>query len=127
VQLLGHRDDVDRLYSAMDAFVLASHREGFPRAAMEASAMALPVVATDVRGCREVVDPGVTGALLPVRDPIALAEALRGLEDPSRRVGLGAAARERALRCFDEQKVVDIVLDTYRAVADRKSIDLRGL
>ena len=61
VRFLGHRDDVDALYAAMDVFVLASHREGFPRAAMEATAMGLPVVATDVRGCREVVDDGVTG------------------------------------------------------------------
>ena len=57
VVFLGHRDDVDRLYAAMDVFVLASRREGFPRAAMEATAMGLPVVATDIRGCREVVDP----------------------------------------------------------------------
>ncbi len=78
---------------AMDVFVLASHREGFPRAAMEASAMALPVVATDVRGCREVVDHGVTGALVPVRDPSALAEALLSFDDPVRRARLGAAAR----------------------------------
>jgi glycosyltransferase involved in cell wall biosynthesis len=127
VQLLGHRDDVDRLYAAMDAFVLASHREGFPRAAMEASAMALPVVATDVRGCREVVDPGVTGALVPVRDPAGLADALRGLEDPARRTQLGAAARARALRCFDEATVVDLVLHTYREIASRKSLDLGAL
>ena len=128
VQLLGHRDDVDRLYAAMDVFVLASHREGFPRAAMEASAMALPVVATDVRGCREVVDPGVTGTLVPVRDPTALAEALRGARAiPAPRARLGAAGRRRALRGFDERRVVDTVLDTYREVARRKGSTSRGL
>src|SRR5262249_26834516 len=63
VRFLGHRDDVDRWYAAMDGFVLASRREGFPRAAMEASAMGLPVVATNIRGCREVVEPGITGTL----------------------------------------------------------------
>ena len=55
VQFLGYREDVDDLYAAMDLYVLASHREGFPRSAMEAAAMGLPVVATDIRGCREVV------------------------------------------------------------------------
>ena len=62
----------------MDVFVLASHREGFPRAAMEATAMGLPVVATDVRGCREVVDAGVTGTLVPVGDAAALARGAPG-------------------------------------------------
>ena len=92
VLFLGQRDDVDRLYSAMDVFVLASHREGFPRAAMEATAMGLPVVATDIRGCREVVDPGVTGSLVPVRDPSALASTLLALSDPSLRSRHGHAA-----------------------------------
>jgi glycosyltransferase involved in cell wall biosynthesis len=127
VRLLGHRDDVDRLYAAMDVFVLASHREGFPRAAMEASAMALPVVATDVRGCREVVVPGVTGALVEVRDPAALAAALGDLGDPATRARLGAAARARALHHFDERRVVETVLRTYRAIAERKQLELRSL
>src|SRR5262249_13876117 len=96
VRFLGHRDDVDALYAAMDVFVRAPHREGFPRAAMEAAAMGLPVVATDVRGCREVVDDGVTGSLVPVDDPAALVEALWALQDPGRRGALGAAARMRA-------------------------------
>ncbi len=69
----GHRDDIETLYSAMDVFVLASHREGFPRAAMEAAAMGLPVVATDVRGCRQVVEDGRTGSsyrcATPARSP----------------------------------------------------------
>jgi glycosyltransferase involved in cell wall biosynthesis len=125
--LLGHRDDVDRLYSAMDVFVLASHREGFPRAAMEASAMGLPVVATDVRGCREIVEPGVTGSLVPVRDPAALATALLELGDPSHRARLGTGAQERARTHFDERRVVETVLDTYRDVARRKGVDLGGL
>ena len=66
VAFLGLRDDVEALYTAMDIYVLASHREGFPRSAMEAAAMGLPVVATDIRGCRQVVDDGRTGRLVPV-------------------------------------------------------------
>jgi glycosyltransferase involved in cell wall biosynthesis len=127
VRFLGHRDDVERLYAAMDVFVLASHREGFPRAAMEASAMGLPVVATDVRGCREVVEAGVTGELVPVQDPEALARALLGFADPWRRDSFGSAARHRARTEFDERRVVEIVLDTYREVAARKGVDLGPL
>jgi glycosyltransferase involved in cell wall biosynthesis len=127
VCFLGHRDDVDRLYAAMDVFVLASHREGFPRAAMEASAMGLPVVATDVRGCREVVDPGRTGTLVPRGDAAALARALLDLGDQGRRSALGRAAHERAREHFDERRVVEIVLDTYREVGRRKAVPLPGL
>ena len=127
VRFLGHRDDVERVYAAMDVFVLASHREGFPRAAMEASAMGLPIVATDVRGCREVVDPGRTGTLVPRKDPAALARALLALDDAEARTRLGRAAHRRARDHFDERHVVDTVLATYREVARRKGLDLDGL
>ena len=124
VRFLGMRDDVDRLYGAMDLFVLPSWREGFPRAAMEAAASGLPVIASDVRGCRQVVDDGVTGLLVPVRDGAALADAIRALgDDPDRRAAMATAAVERAAAEFDERRVVDIVLDTYRRVAGRKRLD----
>jgi glycosyltransferase involved in cell wall biosynthesis len=128
VRFLGHRDDVDRLYSAMDLFVLASHREGFPRAAMEASAMGVPLVATDIRGCRQVVESGVTGLLVPPRDPGSLARSLRTLgDDPGRRAHMASAARARAIEQFDERRVVTTVLDTYRQVATRKGVDRFGI
>ena len=121
VVFLGHRLDVEALYAAMDVFVLPSYREGFPRAAMEAAASGLPIVATDVRGCRQVVDHDVTGLLVPVRDGAALAEAIVALgDDPTRREAMGKAATVRAQEHFDERKVVRIVLDTYREVAARK-------
>jgi glycosyltransferase involved in cell wall biosynthesis/FMN phosphatase YigB (HAD superfamily) len=123
VRFLGMRDDVDRLYHAMDLFVLPSWREGFPRAAMEAAASGLPVIASDVRGCRQVVEPDVNGLLVPVRDAAALAAAITALGgDPERRRRMGAAAVERARAEFDERRVVDIVLDTYRRVAGTKGL-----
>jgi glycosyltransferase involved in cell wall biosynthesis len=123
VRFLGMRDDVDRLYGAMDMFVLPSWREGFPRAAMEAAASGLPVIATDVRGCRQVVDDGVTGLLVPPRDGGVLAEAVRALgDDPDRRQRMGEAAVDRARAEFDERRVVEIVVDTYRRVAARKRL-----
>jgi glycosyltransferase involved in cell wall biosynthesis len=111
--LTGHREDVERLYAAMDLFCLPSHREGFPRAAMEAASCGLPVVATDIRGCRQVVAAGSTGTLVPVRDPAALAAALGGYLDPGRRAREGSAARAKAVREFDERAVVSKVLDAY--------------
>ena len=115
VRFLGMRTDMEDLYSAMDLFVLPSHREGFPRAAMEAAAMGLPVVATDIRGCRQVVEDGVNGLLVPVRDPRALAAAISKLgEDRELRDKMSSASARVARERFDEQEVVRIVMDTYR-------------
>jgi len=114
VRLLGFRDDVERLYAAFDVFVLASHREGYPRAAMEAAAAGLPLVVTDVRGCRQVVDDGVNGYLVSPRDPGALAEAIsRAAADPERRRAMGRASRAKAEADFDERRVVRTVLAAY--------------
>jgi glycosyltransferase involved in cell wall biosynthesis len=125
VRFLGQRDDVERLYTAMDVFTLPSHREGFPRAAMEAAASGLPVVATDIRGCRQVVDPGANGVLVPVRDPGALARALRSVgDDRALRERLSTTARAIAVARFDERDVVARVIDTYRTVAARKGFHL---
>lgn len=123
VRILGMRPDLDELYPAMDIFVLASHREGFPRAAMEAAAMGLPVIATDIRGCREVVRDGFNGLLVPVEDPPALETAIRRLgEDPDFRADLGRAGAALAKREFDEERVVTRVLDAYREGARRKGL-----
>lgn len=117
VRFLGMRTDIETIYAAMDIFVLASHREGFPRAAMEAAAMGLPVVATDIRGCREVVCDGENGILVPLRNSRAIASAVRRLSaDPLGRERMGAASRRRALDRFDERLVVNTVLETYEAV-----------
>jgi glycosyltransferase involved in cell wall biosynthesis len=114
VTFLGMRDDVHRLYAAMDLYVLASHREGFPRSAMEAAAMGLPVVATDIRGCRQVVDHRVNGLLVPVRDPDALGAAIGELVgDASRRTAMGEAARAKAVAAFDDRRQIDLTLEVY--------------
>ena len=84
--------------------------------------MGLPVVATDIRGCREVVEPGVNGDLVPVRDPAAIAAALTRLADPVRRERYGAASRALAEERFDERAVVQRVLAAYDAVARRKGL-----
>ncbi len=98
---------MEELYQAFDLFVLPSHREGFPRSAMEAAACGLPVVATDIRGCRQVVDDGRTGLLVPVRDAVALADAMADLAaDPIRRQAMGHAARVLAEKEFDDRQVI---------------------
>lgn len=117
-QLLGHRRDVERLYAAMDVFMLPSHREGFPRAVMEAAAMGKPCVVTNVRGCRQTVVHEENGLLVPARDPAALADALeRLLRSGEERERMGMASRAKAIREFDETKVISAILDAYRKLA----------
>lgn len=114
IDFLGMRSDVERLYPAFDVYVLASHREGFPRSAMEAAAMGLPLVATDIRGCRQVVDHDVTGLLVPVHDPAALGAAIGALaSDPDRRARMATASRAKAVAEFDDRRQVAITLDVY--------------
>ncbi len=121
VALLGMREDVERLYPAFDLYVLASYREGFPRSAMEAAAIGLPIVATDIRGCRQVVDEGVTGHLVPARDASMLAAAIgRLVADASTREAMGAAARAKAIAEFDDRRQVTITLALYERLRARR-------
>ncbi len=113
----GHRDDVDELMTAMDIYSLPSYREGYPRSAMEAGAMSLPVVATNIRGCREVVVDGQTGFLVPVRDSQALADAIEKLIiDKQLKSAMGLNARQRAEANFDENRVIEIILEEYQTL-----------
>jgi glycosyltransferase involved in cell wall biosynthesis/ribosomal protein S18 acetylase RimI-like enzyme len=123
VTFTGWRKDVRDLLAVFDVFVLASWREGFPRSAVEAAAMAKPLVLTDIRGCREVVRHGVEGLLIPTRSPGHLAEAITLLaQDPALRATLGEAARSRALESFDERRIADLVVRSYGQLLARKGI-----
>jgi len=96
VSFTGERHDMDRVLSALDLLALSSDFEGLPNVVMEAMAAGRPVVATDLGGCRELIVDGVTGLLVPVGDPGALAERMiQVLSLPDRGRSLGAAGSER--------------------------------
>jgi glycosyltransferase involved in cell wall biosynthesis len=117
VLFLGERTDIDEIYPIMDIFVLPSHREGFPRAVLEASALARPIIATDIRGCREAVDNGSTGVLVPKKDPQKLAKAIMYFfENPDKAKQMGKNASTKALKEFDEQLVFAKLIREYRAL-----------
>jgi glycosyltransferase involved in cell wall biosynthesis len=113
----GGREKMEEVYQGFDMFVLPSHREGFPRSAMEAAASGLPVIATDIRGCREAVSHGVSGLLVPLRDPPRLAAAVEELAaDAERRRLMGAAGRCKAEAEFDDRAVVAKTLEAYERI-----------
>jgi glycosyltransferase involved in cell wall biosynthesis len=119
VEYLGEVSDVRSILAAADVMVLPSYyREGTPRSLLEAGAMGKPIITTDNVGCREVVDQGVNGLLVPVKNARALAEAMMCmLEDPERRRRMGAAGREKIVREFDESIVIQRCMDVYRKAA----------
>jgi glycosyltransferase involved in cell wall biosynthesis len=115
VQFLGYRYDIPELTAQADVAVLTSVKEGIPRALMQAMAVGVPVVATDVKGSREVVVDGQTGFLVPLDDAPALAERLAKLfssADLRRHLGAGGIAHARAH--FDEERVVEHLAQLYR-------------
>jgi glycosyltransferase involved in cell wall biosynthesis len=102
VRLLGWRDDVPALLAACDLFLLTSRFEGLPRAALQAIAASVPVVATDTGGIAEIVVSGESGVLVPVGDGEAAARAVVSLAaDPAGRSRLAAEARRRLDGTFD--------------------------
>lgn len=112
---LGYRADADRILKAADLFVLPSYREGLPRSVIEAMATGLPVIASDILACRELVDDKGTGLLVPPREAAALADALGELATSAEtRKRMGARARELAVERHDERLVLRRQVDVFR-------------
>jgi glycosyltransferase involved in cell wall biosynthesis len=106
--------DTPPLYTAMDVVVLPTYREGFGIVAIEAAAMELPVVATEVPGCVDAVNDSVTGTLVPPRDAAALTDAIRHyLLDPELRRRHGRAGRERVLQEFRQEDIWEELYAEY--------------
>lgn len=117
IEYLGTADDVRPAIAAAHCVVLPSYREGAPRTLIEAAAMARPLIATDVPGCRDVVDDGRTGFLCAAQSGESLAEACRRFLDltPMARAAMGQAGRARMTRDYDQA----LVLQAYRtAIGD---------
>jgi len=117
VTFAGWRADVPRLLDALDAFVMPSHFEGGPTTVLEAMAMALPVVATNVGMVPEVVNDGVTGLIVEPGDSKGMAQALQELlSDAALRELMGRAAREHALSAFSIERMADDYLRLFAEV-----------
>ncbi len=114
VRFVNWCDDMRPWYAAMDLFVLPSYREGIPRACMEAAAMMRPIVASDIRGCREVVLDGETGVLVPPRDVPSLVEAIERLnQNRGLAVRMGERGRQHVVQNFDIKNVCRRLCEFY--------------
>lgn len=122
IKPVGHVENMEELLnSIVDIMVLPSfYREGVPRSLIEAAAAGLPIVTTDAPGCRDIVENGVNGILVPVRDSHALAEAIRKLlDDPLLAKRMGEAGRAKALAEFDERLVFERTVEVYRELTPK--------
>lgn len=114
VKWLGQRNDIVDITAVSDIYVLPSYREGLPVTLMEACSMAKPVVTTDTVGCRDVVDDGVNGFLVPVKDSDSLTHKIEILVNDKRlRKEMGQKALEKAHDDFDVRKVVEQYIKYY--------------
>lgn len=117
VEIWPWRDDVHVALSESHLVCLPSYGEGLPKTLLEAAAAGRPIVTTDVPGCREVVRDGDNGFLVPARDAVALAAAMRKLlVDPALRERMGARGRARAVREFSSAHVAEQTLELYESL-----------
>ena len=117
VDYLGETDDVRPFIRDAHAVVLPSYREGLPRSLLEAAAMERPLVATDVPGCRELVEDGVNGLLCEARSAASLAAAMRQLAElaPEDRRRMASEARRKVQEQYSEEIVIDAYLDALES------------
>jgi len=121
IKFLGWRNDIKELLAISDIFVLPSYREGIPRTLLEAGSMGKPIITTDAVGCREVVEDGKNGFLVPVKDHISLAKSIEILiNNEDMRKAFGEYSREKIIREFEIEKVVEQYLKLYNDLLSEK-------
>lgn len=114
LEYLGHSENVAQILNETHIACLPSYREGLPKSLLEAAAAGLPIVTTDTVGCREVVNDGDNGFLVPIKNSIKLAEALKILIlNPKLCKKMGRRSRERVVHEFTSEKVIDATLKVY--------------
>lgn len=120
VEWWGHCSDMPSALTAANIVVLPSYREGLPKVLLEAASCGRAVITTDVPGCRDAIDPNVTGSLVPVRDASALANAIQALvNNPERCKTMGQAGRMLAERAFDVRQVVNAHMNIYQRLLEK--------
>jgi glycosyltransferase involved in cell wall biosynthesis len=122
VEYLGEVKGMPELLRSVDIFVLPTYHEGLPKALLEAASTGLALVATDIPGCRPVVQPGVTGELVEVGDVASLAAAVKKLiENPGLRRRYGSASRRLAVERFSLARVVAEFMNMYQEAGTRRA------
>ncbi|AYO58823.1 glycosyltransferase family 1 protein [Chryseobacterium sp. 6424] len=119
---LGYQPDVRPYLAVSDALVFPSYREGFPNVVMQAGAMGLPAIVTDINGCNEIIEEGKNGTIIPPKDAEALQKAMeRMMADPAWRRGLKENARPMIAARYEQQIVWEALLAEYQTLINQWS------
>lgn len=119
---LAYQPDVRPYLAVSDALVFPSYREGFPNVVMQAGAMGLPAIVTDINGCNEIIEEGKNGTIIPPKDAEALQKAMeRMMADPAWRRGLKENARPMIAARYEQQIVWEALLAEYQTLVNRWS------
>jgi glycosyltransferase involved in cell wall biosynthesis len=116
---VGRKSGTDLLayYAASDCFVFPSYREGFPNTVLEAGAMGLPCIVTDINGSREIIKDGYNGLIVPSHDADAMYEAMKWmLDNPGKRESMASVSREHIAAHYEQGFVRKCLLDYYREI-----------
>jgi len=117
IRFVGRQDDVRPFYQEADCLVFPSYREGFPNVVLEAGAMGLPAIVTDINGSREIIKHGENGIIIPPRDAEQLLNAMRYMvEHPDERKHMVDGARSLIASRFDQQFVRKCQIDYYKRI-----------
>ena len=117
IEAVGRQPDVRTFYAEADALVFPSYREGFPNVVIEAGAMGLPSIVTDINGAREIIIDGKNGVIVPPRDERALYEAMKCfIEQPDLVKSLAANARPLIASRFEQGFVRQCLYDFYHQI-----------
>lgn len=120
IEAVGQQSDVRPWLAASDAFVFPSYREGFPNVVIEAGAMALPSIVTDINGSREIIIEGKNGTIIPPRDAGALYQSMKSfLEQPDKRTQMASNARPLVASRYEQSYVRHCLKEYYKEILPR--------
>lgn len=116
IEWVGWQNDIRPFLAASDVFVFPSYREGFPNVVLQAGAMGLPSIVTNINGCNEIIQEGVNGILIPSHNQLALSEAMKRFLDASLRKTLGEQARPQIANRYERKALWKELLSFYRSL-----------
>ena len=120
IEAVGHQSNVRQWLAASDAFVFPSYREGFPNVVIEAGAMSLPSIVTDINGSREIIIEGKNGTIIPPRDAVALYQSMKSfLEQPDKRAQMAFNARPFVASRYEQSYVRRCLKEYYKEILPR--------